>query len=109
MPGVPACPAALVSVGSQSSSDPRPGLAPAVGADHCTQCDHGIDMNSCPMHAAALQPCLDHYFVGALRTTAADRVAGCLERGVLHLHQSLVKYAMVPSRASAARIGSVAA
>ncbi len=45
-------------------------------------------MRACPVHAAALQPRLDHQFVRTFNATAADWKASRLEAGVLDLIQA---------------------
>src|SRR5712692_4900933 len=98
MAGSPPRAAALLSLSPKSSADARPYFGPAPATRYGPQRHERVDVRACPVHAAALQPHLDHHFVGTLRAAAANRVAGRLEGCVLYLHQ-----ARWPERPAAAR------
>jgi uncharacterized protein YciW len=75
MAGSPRRTAPLLNFSPKSRTDARLHFGPAVSTGYSPQRYERVDVLASPVHATALQPRLDHHFVGALRAAAANRVA----------------------------------
>src|SRR5712691_1981326 len=84
-------PPLLARVLAELRHDLRPRLLPPITADNRPQRHQRVHVLPHPVHPGALEPGLDHQFVGTLHRTAADRVPLRLELGVANLLLALLQ------------------